>query len=245
MLGASIHGTLETKVPSIFAVANPKGGSGKTTVAIILAGEFAKHGYSAAIVDADPQGSSYQWHASSVARGLSPQGVDLVRAADEAALAQAVERLAGYDVIVIDTPGYYGEVLVQATLRADLVVLPCKVHTFDASQVVRTIRNLEQHADKAELPMSQHRVLFNEYDSIDRNTRPLREVVAYLDSERVPVCATALYRRVTFRTMTSGFGTLYQMSDTDESVRKARFNADQVVRELLAASQGASSETAA
>ncbi len=69
-------------MPSIFAVANPKGGSGKTTVAIILAGEFAKHGYSAAIVDADPQGSSYQWHASSVVRGLSPQGVDLVRAPD-------------------------------------------------------------------------------------------------------------------------------------------------------------------
>lgn len=245
MLVISFHVTSESKVPSIFAVANPKGGSGKTTVAIILAGEFAKHGYSVAIVDADPQGSSYQWHASSVARGLSPQGVDLVRAADEAALAHAVERLAGYDVVVIDTPGYYGEVLVQATLRADLVVLPCKVHTFDASQVVRTIRNLEQHADKAELPMSQHRVLFNEYDSIDRNTRPLREVVAYLDSERVPVCATALYRRVTFRTMTSGFGTLYQMSDKDESVRKARFNADQVVRELLAASQGASNESAA
>lgn len=84
-------------MPSIFAVANPKGGSGKTTVAIILAGEFAKHGYSAAIVDADPQGSSYQWHASSVVRGLSPQGVDLVRAPDEAALLHAIERLGGYD----------------------------------------------------------------------------------------------------------------------------------------------------
>jgi chromosome partitioning protein len=233
-------------VPSIFAVANPKGGSGKTTVAIILAGEFAKHGYSAAIVDADPQGSSYQWHASSVARGLSPQGVDLVRAPDEAALIQAVERLGGYDVVVIDTPGYYGKVLIQSALRADLVVLPCKVHTFDASQVVRTIRNLEQHAATAQLPMSEHRVLFNEYDSLDRNTRPLREVVAYLDAERVPVCTTALYRRVTYRTMTSGFGTLYQMSDKDESVRKARYNADQVVRELLAASQSAATdETAA
>lgn len=63
--------------------------------------------------------------------------------------------------------------------------------------------------------------------------------MAYLDSEHVPVCSTALYRRVTYRTMTSGFGTLYQMSDRDESVRKARYNADQVVRELLAASQGA------
>ena len=196
-------------------------------------------GYSTAIVDADPQGSSYQWHASSVARGLSPQGVDLVRAPDETALAQAIDRLDGYDVVVIDTPGYYGDVLIQSALRADLVVLPCKVHTFDASQVVRTIRNLEQHAEASKLPMGQHRVLFNEYDSLDRNTRPLKEVIAYLDAEKVPVCANALYRRITFRTMTSGHGTLYQMSDKDESIRKARYNADQVVRELLAASQGA------
>ena len=232
-------------MPSIFAIANPKGGSGKTTVSIILAGEFAKHGYSTAIVDADPQGSSYQWHASSVARGLSPDGVDLVRAADENALMQAIERLDGYDVVVIDTPGYYGNVLVQSALRADLVVLPSKVHTFDASQIVRTIRNLEKHAGDAELPMSQHRVLFNEYDSLDRHTRPLREVLAYLDGENIPVCANALYRRVTYRTMTSGHGTLYQMSDKDESIRKARYNADQVVRELLAASQGDSQNSAA
>ena len=233
-------------MPSIFAIANPKGGSGKTTVGIILAGEFAKHGYSAAIIDADPQGSSYQWHASSVARGLSPNGVDLVRASDAAGLGQAIQRLDAYDVIVVDTPGYYGDILIQSALQADLVVLPCKVHTFDASQVVRTIRNLERHAAEASLPMSQHRVLFNEYDSLDRNTRPLREVVAYLDAEGVPVCANALYRRVTYRTMTSGYGTLYQMSNKDESIRKARYNADQVVRELLAAVQnGTPSEAAA
>lgn len=148
-------------------------------------------------------------------------------------------------MVVIDTPGYYGPALIQSALRADLVVLPCKVHTFDASQVVRTIRNLEQHAMEAKLPMLQHRVLFNEYDSLDRNTRPLREVVAYLDGERIPVCANALYRRVTYRTMTSGHGTLYRMSDKDEPVRKARYNADQVVRELLAASQGAATTAAA
>jgi len=230
---------------SIFAVANPKGGSGKTTVAIILAGEFARHGYSVSIIDADPQGSSYQWHASSVARGFTPQGVDLTRATDQDALVAAIERMESSDVVVIDTPGYYGEVLIQSALRADLVVLPCKVHTFDASQVVRTIRNLERHAAAAQLPMSEHRVLFNEYDGLDRNTRPLREVVAYLDAERVPLCSNALYRRVTYRTMTSGFGTLYQMNDMDEAVRKARYNADQVVRELLAARQGATTQEAA
>lgn len=224
---------------SVFAVANPKGGSGKTTIAIILAGEFAKHGYSVAIVDADPQGSSYQWHASSIARGYPPVGIELVRAADQGELVDAIERLERFDVVVVDTPGYYGEVLIQAALRADLVVLPCKVHTFDASQVVRAIRNLQRHAEAADLPMSHHRVLLNEYDSLDRNTRPLREVVAYLESEHAPVCANALYRRVTYRTMTSGWGSLYQMNDKDEAVRKARVNADLVVRELLAASQEA------
>lgn len=232
-------------MPSIFAVANPKGGSGKTTVAIILAGEFARHGYAVAIIDADPQGSSYQWHASSTARGMAPQGIDLVRAANETELFAAINDLDRYDVVVIDTPGYYGNVLIQSALRADLVVLPCKVHTFDASQVVRTIRKLEQHAAASALPMSQHRVLFNEYDSLDRNTRPLREVVAYLDAEQVPICSNALYRRVTFRTLTSGHGTLYQMSDSDEAVLKARYNADQVVRELLAASQGTAPDEAA
>ena len=244
MLMRYLDVTSEALMPSIFAITNPKGGSGKTTVAIILAGEFAKHGYSVAIVDADPQGSSYQWHASSVARGLSPEGIDLVRAPDDKALGQAIDRLDGYDVVVIDTPGYYGNALIQSALRADLVVLPCKVHTFDASQVVRTIRNLEQHAAEVKLPISQHRVLFNEYDSLDRNTRPLREVLAYFSAESVPVCANALYRRVTYRTMTSGHGTLYQMSDKDESIRKARYNADQVVRELLTATQGAEESAA-
>ena len=123
---------------------------------------------------------------------ISPYGIDLIRAPDEKALDKAIERLESYDVVVVDTPGYYGAALIQSALRADLVVLPCKVHTFDASQVVRTIRNLEQHAADARLPMVQHRVLFNEYDSLDRNTRPLREVVTYLDGERVPVCSNAL-----------------------------------------------------
>ena len=222
----------------VITVGQIKGGVGKTTLGIAVAGAITKFGRSVTMIDADPQGSAYQWHASSVARGVSPRDVDLVRAPEEAALLQAVERLQGYDVLVVDTPGYYGPVLIQAAAQADLVVLPCKVHTFDASQVVRTIRSLERQAAEATLPMGRHRVLFNEYDSLDRNTRPLREVVAYLDAENVPVCANALYRRVTFRTMTSGHGTLHQMSDKDESVRKARYNADQVVRELLAASQG-------
>ena len=42
-------------------VLNPKGGSGKTTVATNLAGYFASHGDHPLLTDNDPQGSSMRW----------------------------------------------------------------------------------------------------------------------------------------------------------------------------------------
>ena len=42
-------------------ILNPKGGSGKTTLAMNLAGYFASLGRPAALVDFDPQGSSIRW----------------------------------------------------------------------------------------------------------------------------------------------------------------------------------------
>jgi chromosome partitioning protein len=222
---------------SIFAVATPKGGSGKTTVSILLAGELANQGYRIALVDADPQGSAYQWHASSLARGHAPAGVEVVYVTEEDAVLGRLSELATRDAIIIDTPGIADTRIADATFQADLVILTCKVSMFDASQIVRTIGFMRGRAEEIGVPTPTYRVLINEYDGLDRNTAPIREVMGYFDREGVQVCGNALYRRITYRTMTNGHGTLYQMNDKDESVRKARFNAHQVVRELLSASQ--------
>ena len=42
-------------------VLNPKGGSGKTTIAINLASYPAAHGHTPVLMDFDPQGSSLRW----------------------------------------------------------------------------------------------------------------------------------------------------------------------------------------
>src|SRR4051812_6334711 len=54
------------------AVVGRKGGIGKTTVAVHLAGELATQGRRVALIDADPQGSANQW----AAPGRLPVSVD-------------------------------------------------------------------------------------------------------------------------------------------------------------------------
>jgi chromosome partitioning protein len=106
-------------------VANPKGGSGKTTLATHVAGWLAGKRQHVALQDLDPQRSSAEWLARRPA--LFPRIVG----APTAAKGRDVKE-AGAQWLVIDTPaGLHGEELRDAIRRADVMLVPLTPSAFD------------------------------------------------------------------------------------------------------------------
>lgn len=106
----------------VIAVANLKGGSGKTAVTLAIATAFHIAGHKVLIVDTDLQGTARTWAA--VAADAGNNGPPVV-ALDGRTLRRDLEHVSrGFDVVVIDTSPRLGAEVRPALLVANLVVIP-------------------------------------------------------------------------------------------------------------------------
>lgn len=122
----------------ILALVGQKGGSGKTTVAVAIASEWASKKRRVLLVDTDPQGSARTWgQIAAEARHPAPtvvsMGTGFHKPEQLPALAQS------YDMVVIDSPPRHGELQRSALMLADLAILPCGPSSMDAWALAESV----------------------------------------------------------------------------------------------------------
>ena len=163
-------------MPVVLTVANQKGGCGKTTTVMNLAGGLTEAGYRVLVADADPQASATRWSLESSQDAL-PFDVSTVRQ-----LGGSFSRLlkVRYDVVLIDTPAGLAEGRDEAALFArqavagsDAVLMPLRPSSLDFTAARTFVRYLE----KVKRPGARVAVLLNamEHTSIGREARSVAE----------------------------------------------------------------------
>jgi chromosome partitioning protein len=122
------------------ALGNLKGGSGKTTACIGLAGALIELGDSVAVIDADDQQSATRW---------KPEGV-LVITAEDARSARAVKMTLNeleskcFDFALIDLPPELADATMVGVMLCDLVLVPVRPSGLDfwaTGDIVSTIED--------------------------------------------------------------------------------------------------------
>jgi chromosome partitioning protein len=168
-------------------VLNPKGGSGKTTIAINLASYFASRQQTPVLMDFDPQGSSLRW-----ARKRQPNQppIHVIAAFEKDARTTRAFQLRVPDEathVIVDTPAAVeARQLPDVTRDADKIIVPVLPSDIDIHTCSRCIRDLLLVA-KIRREDDRIGVIANR---IRRNTLTYQSLIRFLQTLGIPIVAT-------------------------------------------------------
>ncbi|MCB1884618.1 MAG: ParA family protein [Geminicoccaceae bacterium] len=187
----------------VIVFASPKGGSGKTTSATLLAGELAAGGARVTIIDADPNRNISEW----ASRPGCPEGIEVLSEVREETILDDIDRAAAESpFVVIDLEGTASLMVSYAISLADLVVIPVQGSHLDARQAARAIRLIENQGRATRRAIPYVVVLTRTSPAL--TPRTLRHVQAELEGAGVPVLDVQLIDREAFRAVFSYGGTV-------------------------------------
>jgi len=179
----------------IIAVVNQKGGAGKTTVSMQLAGTLGLRGYRTLVVDADPQGTASRWAASAPDDRPFPASVVGLSAAQGKLHREVKKLMDDYRFIVIDGPPAAESPIAQSALMvADMALVPVIPSPLDMWASIGIRKAIENAADLNE--NLQARLVVNQCQP---NTSLARDVLDLLPEFGIETLRSQLHQRTVYR----------------------------------------------
>ncbi|HEY1719897.1 MAG TPA: ParA family partition ATPase [Magnetospirillaceae bacterium] len=163
----------------IVAVAQRKGGAGKTTLVAQLGVAWSRQGLRVAMLDVDPQGSLTAWASVRQSSGRGP--APLIAAVQGWKLGVEIDRLRNaYDLLVIDTPPHAETDARVAIRAADLMLVPLQPSPMDLWATGATLELAKQEKRRPllvlnRLPARSNMIAFS-HDRIAQEGLPLASV---------------------------------------------------------------------
>ncbi|MBP2498952.1 chromosome partitioning protein [Methylobacterium sp. PvP062] len=225
----------------VIAFANPKGGAGKTTTALLLATELGQRGAKVTIIDADPERWISQW---SKLPG-KPETITIISDVTEDSVVDAIEAAAeASQFVVVDLEGTASLMVANAIAMADLVVIPVQGSAMDAKGGAKTIRLIRTQEKTARRRIAHAVVLTRTGAAV--TSRALRNVQEQLQAGGIEMFATTIVERAAFRDLFDYGGTLASLNPASTSnLGKAQTNAREFAGEVVAKLRAAASRVEA
>ncbi|QFT29425.1 CobQ/CobB/MinD/ParA nucleotide binding domain protein [Labrenzia sp. THAF82] len=176
--------------------ANPKGGSGKTTSAMLLAEQIHEAGGQVAILDCDPNQNIVQWarQRQDERRGVPFQVTPLP---SEAAFLDTVESIqTKADYLIIDLEGTASTLVTFAISQSDLVLVPFEPTPMEARQAARAVQ-LVRSTSRAMNKTIGHALVLTRVNAAFQ-TSDEKDVRKDMEAGDVPVLETAIVRRAPY-----------------------------------------------
>ena len=209
----------------VISFANPKGGTGKSTSALVLALELAHRSGKVALVDCDPNQVTAGWAAARVANG-DPVPFTAIPNPGEGDILDVLDNLAAeYPFVIVDLEGTASLMMSRAMSRSDLTVIPMQASPVDAKQAARAVSliRIEEKMLRRQIPM---RILMTRNNPAIK-TRDERAIVEQLENAGVPMLEVPLHERAAFRALFSFNKTLRELTKAQSAgLPKAIENAE-------------------